>query len=381
MPPAPRITELPPAHDRVAAASARALLLTERETLHRAEAAASDATGVILASLDGVREDDADALKRRALGSMAAAAPLLRAYLSGAIASGRQDARGAARDRLRAELELAERDLLVEPFEAPPRDDASEDIGHAEAATDSYVSAWRGAVLAAVARSVATPETPIAKDVRDAVAMQDYRLRRIAATENAKAYNDEAAFGASWLAGKYTPTGQRIVIPPAVGPSRGPLAFGRALARDERLRRAFRQEQSLPVGARRERTRDVPFLPDEDVEEADGADDLPAWARPLVGRLMRRWEARNDSRTCSFCRSMNGALTLPGSVFSNGHDPGGPHPNCRCTGTIIVLTPKIILMNERRAPQKGRAVVQFEKQLPRDAVARARERELISVRR
>lgn len=381
MPALPRITELPPSHDRVAAASARALLVTERDTLRRAEAAASDATGVILSSLEGVREDDADTLKRRALGAMAAAAPLLRAYLSGAIASGRQDARGAARGRLQAELERAERDLRVEPFDAPPRDDASEDIGHAEAATDSYVSAWRGAVLAAVARSVATPDTPVAKDVRNAVAMQGYRLRRIASTENARAYNDEQAFASAWLAENYTPTGQRIVIPPALGPSRGPQAFGRALARDERLRRAFRQKQPQPAEARRERERDIPFLPDESVEDADDGLDLPAWAQPLVGRLMRRWEARNDGRTCSFCRSMNGALTLPGKPFPNGYEPGGPHPNCRCTGTIIVLTPKIIRMNERRAPQKGRAVLRFEKHLPREAVARARERELVPVRR
>lgn len=372
MPPAsPRITDLPPAHDRVAAASARAILVTERETLRRAEAATNDATGAILASLEGVREDDADALKRRALAAMAAAALLLRANLRSAIASGRQDARGAARDRMQAELERAARDLRAEPFEAPPRDDASEDVGHAEAATDSYVAAWRGAVLAAVARSVASPETPVAKDVRDAVAMQGYRLRRIAATENSKAYNDEHAFGASWLAENYTPTGQRILVPLVESPARGPLAFGRALARDERLRRAFRQERPL----------DAPFLPDSDVEEAAEDHGLPVWAQPLVGRLMRRWEARNDGRTCSFCRSMNGALTLPGKPFPNGHEPGGAHPNCRCTSTIIVLTPEIIRMNERRAPQKGRAVLQTEKQLPREAIARARERELVPVRR
>lgn len=378
---APRIIDLPPAWERSAAASARALLVTERDTLEQAQKAADDATAAVLSSLETVREDDVDQLKRRALGAMGVAAGMLRSSLRYSLVLGRQDARKAARDRLGSELELASSALGVDAFDAPPFDDATEDVGHAEAATDAYVAAWRGAVLAAVARSILTPDTPVAKDVRDAVKMQDHRVRRIVATENSRAFNDEHAFGVQWIGQNYTPCGERLTGPARAAAEAARLgvgaeeyqrayAFGDALTREERLRRAFRRG---PDG--------IPTLVDADVLDAPTGPELPAWAEPLVGTLMRRWDARNDGRTCPFCRAMNGALTLLGKPFTNGYEPGGPHPNCRCTGTLIVLTPKIILENERRAPQKGRAELEFEKRLPQDARNEAAARALIKVKR
>lgn len=53
-------------------------------------------------------------------------------------------------------------------------------------------------------------------------------------------------------------------------------------------------------------------------------------------KLVRRWDAVLDERTCSFCRDMDGEETLPGERFANDLEPGWVHPNCRCIGILVL---------------------------------------------
>lgn len=363
--------------------SQRALLTAERDTLEELDESSKRATEAVLLAIGALTL--AEGKKFAALATVQRAAEQLRTESTGAVLRGRQSARAGALDRLAGELDEAARVLRVEPMEAPPPSDAAEDGPLAQAAGESLSGPWRAGVASAVLAWADDPRLSLPERIREVTRANAFRRRRIAATEISRAFNDEHLEGAAWVAANYTPTGQRIVVPPAVGLARDPESFGRALAREERLRRALREgPRQLPeVEARRDRPRDfpdaIPTLADEDVIDADEVS-LPAWARPLVGKIVKVWNSVLDNRTCPFCRSMHGAITLLGKPYPNGYEPGGPHPNCRCLDMIVVLTPQIIIENEKRAAQKTRAVLQFEKVLPASARAKAAQRALVRVK-
>ncbi|WP_438029001.1 hypothetical protein [Sorangium sp. So ce233] len=381
--PTPRIQHPEEAWEAESRRAQRALLTAERDTLASLDAASRRATEGVLLAIGGLTVSEGK--KLAALAAVQRAAEQLRTDTTAAVQRGRAAARAGALDRLVGELQAAGATLGAERLEAPPPSDAAEDAPLAQAAGESLAGAWRAGVAAAVLAWADDPRLSLAERVREVARAHGFRRRRIAATEVPRAYNDEHLEGTAWVAANYTPAGQRVLIPPALGPARGPLAFGRALARDERLRRAFRQQEpSRPAEALRRGPGDVPLLPDADVLDADEAPvdaGLPAWARPLVGRLVKVWNAALDARTCPFCRSMHGAITLLGRPYPNGYEPGGPHPNCRCMNMLVVLTPEIIRANERRAAQKARAVLAFEKQLPQQARDEAARRALVRVKR
>lgn len=53
-------------------------------------------------------------------------------------------------------------------------------------------------------------------------------------------------------------------------------------------------------------------------------------------KLVRRWNAVLDSKTCKFCSSMDGDETLPGEAFKGDVEPGYVHINCRCISELIL---------------------------------------------
>lgn len=53
-------------------------------------------------------------------------------------------------------------------------------------------------------------------------------------------------------------------------------------------------------------------------------------------KLVRVWNSVLDSKTCSFCRNMDGEETLPGQPFKGGIEPGWVHPSCRCLSELIL---------------------------------------------
>jgi hypothetical protein len=53
--------------------------------------------------------------------------------------------------------------------------------------------------------------------------------------------------------------------------------------------------------------------------------------------LLQRWDSILDQRTCSACAYADGEIVRVGERFSLG-EPGGVHPRCRCTFTLLFGT-------------------------------------------
>lgn len=53
--------------------------------------------------------------------------------------------------------------------------------------------------------------------------------------------------------------------------------------------------------------------------------------------LYRVWDATLDRRTCSTCEGADGSVVGARESFPYG-EPGGVHPFCRCSSTILVST-------------------------------------------
>jgi SPP1 gp7 family putative phage head morphogenesis protein len=51
-------------------------------------------------------------------------------------------------------------------------------------------------------------------------------------------------------------------------------------------------------------------------------------------KLYRMWDAVNDARTCSRCRSAHGTIVRVDDPFPDG-EPGSVHPRCQCTWHIL----------------------------------------------
>jgi hypothetical protein len=159
-----------------------ALLLRERRTLRalvRAEKRAlAHLRRAVAAVLDGAHAsfDPADA--RRALATIRRTAPRLAHSLEQAIVAIRESARADARGTILREIGSA----IVHPLDGR----LEHDVTAAHTAATSYASAW-GARASATVLHESPPEGvhPFRTSARDA------RLERIAATENASAFNDE----------------------------------------------------------------------------------------------------------------------------------------------------------------------------------------------
>jgi SPP1 gp7 family putative phage head morphogenesis protein len=52
------------------------------------------------------------------------------------------------------------------------------------------------------------------------------------------------------------------------------------------------------------------------------------------GRILKRWDATIDGRTCSECRALHGVAVRPNEDFPRGVYQPPLHPHCRCT-TIV----------------------------------------------
>jgi SPP1 gp7 family putative phage head morphogenesis protein len=50
--------------------------------------------------------------------------------------------------------------------------------------------------------------------------------------------------------------------------------------------------------------------------------------------LLKVWDAQLDKRTCFACSSMDGTIVGANERFPGG-EPGGVHPNCRCTFQVL----------------------------------------------
>jgi hypothetical protein len=153
--------------------SAALLIKAEGRMLARLRAAARP---VIARATTSLADD-----RRHAMATVRRTAPLLQRSVERAIATGRAETRTTARRDLATELPAADPSGLSGREE----DDAAAE--HTAAA--SYASAWGAAAMAAVLAWSEEPERSLAAHVAEAE--QDHRLRRIASTESASAFNDE----------------------------------------------------------------------------------------------------------------------------------------------------------------------------------------------
>lgn len=203
-----KLERVEPAWARLHRESAKALLRAEAAMLRELRAALRSAAGRALLSLS----DDAD--RTHALLVVRQAVKDAALALEHALVHGKTSARRVALHRVAAEVALLTRQLEAHGFDGPEApemsDGSAEDAALAQTAAGSLASAWGASVIAGIARwsDDPTSTTPI-RAARAAVDQVDYRLRRTAATETSRSFNDEHAEaldeiadandGATWL--------------------------------------------------------------------------------------------------------------------------------------------------------------------------------------
>ncbi len=184
--------------------SAAALLSAERRALEQLRVTAA---GVIHEAADAAEAAAAHDPKHRRLFAIAAtkrAMVRLSATLETALAASRHQARVASLGRLSAELDLLRRQLVAAGIHEAPRvphlSDSAEDGPAAHAAAASYTAAWGTAAVAAILAWERRTDLSLAAALRRTIPANDYRIRRIATTETARAFNDEHDEGVGYVA-------------------------------------------------------------------------------------------------------------------------------------------------------------------------------------
>lgn len=215
---------------------------------------------------------------------MTEAALLLRVAAERIIRAGRLNAKTAAHATLAQQLALAAEEA---PYLLPTEELVGEDED------DRKWALWLGANLARRFRALATGQLEEGAKPREAVAVAakglDGRLRVIATTETARAYNVE---------------------------------------REAELSNYFERSR-LQVAADEGR-----LAAELDQTPAPQRRPFPAVAGTLVP--FKWWNAAGDKRTCGRCDQLDGTV-LPLNIPWPDGPPGSIHPNCRCTDDIILM--------------------------------------------
>ncbi len=186
-----------------ARAAQRALILSERSLLLSLRSTVRIATAHSVASIATLHQRDPRARAEAAIAVLADRAPTLIASLAHAIQVGRLGAKRHSLQRLSSEWEAvraavtkaghADPGPLTYPATLKPTDRAA-----ASASSASLGAAWLTATSAAVWTAPAPEDLPAA--VTRAADEQDYRTRRTATTEAARAFADARDEGMGWQA-------------------------------------------------------------------------------------------------------------------------------------------------------------------------------------
>lgn len=191
---------------RTQRATAMALLRAEAGMLHRLRVAMRLGGSATLERLAALPDGD-----RRRVATMAAAAVRtgiidVRGALVSATVTGRLATKQTSLDRLAVEWARVRGEVSALGFDAPAAllpgvTQAPEDDAAGELAGQSLATAWGTAMLAAVWKwQDATDRRGLPGVAVDAQARLDGRVRRVAATESARAFADARDEGMGWVA-------------------------------------------------------------------------------------------------------------------------------------------------------------------------------------
>lgn len=194
-----RLAQIPPDWAKLHRVSAGAFLLAEGRSLASVRRVARGVLADTMLAVDGMQAVGASA-KSALFQAVQSGGKKMQAAIASAIVDARDDARELALARLDKEISLLER-LIGVDLDRPERSDGGEDASHGDVAGSSFSAAWTAALLGAVLRWADDPSSRLS--LRAAAEQQDYRLRRIAATEVSRAYNDEHDEGTGWLVDTY----------------------------------------------------------------------------------------------------------------------------------------------------------------------------------
>ena len=189
------LSRLPPTWARINRATANHLLRAEASTLADLRSHLRRATKTVAYAV-GTGNASGAGGQLVLLGSIQAAAGPLADGVVGAIQAGRARARRLAGTRLDVELSAVESMTGVSIARPAPAQAA--DDGSARRIAGTFTTGWARAVSVDFTATDITP-TKITK----ASTEQDFRLRRIAATENARAYSEAHAVAAHTVAARH----------------------------------------------------------------------------------------------------------------------------------------------------------------------------------
>jgi len=280
-----KLDKVPERWERVHKQGLKRLVHTEAVSTVKMRTEVRRVHSQLVSMLDGTKAEGLRALKQ--------AREHMARTVAEQINKTRVRARDAALDQTQAELRQLTRDVRAAGKRVPDlahklgsagetkASATAADLANADAIGNAFASRWAQSVLHHIVNASDEDETDVAWNARMVAAQMDHQIKRIAATETSKAYNDE----------------HDSAINDALGDVTGD---------DE-------DDTGLAV---------------ESTEEADVWD----------GRgVFKMWNAYLDRATCVECRSHDGEIVAPSEPFSNRDVPGHMHPNCRCEQTLVYL--------------------------------------------
>jgi Phage Mu protein F like protein len=265
---------------------ARTLILAERGTLRDARdvvRAHVDHAVASLARAAGSGQSE-DAQRRQASAQTRAVVAGLSLGLAHSLRRKRLEARALSRSILSQHLE-EDGIALGDDVGHDPHDDAA-----AQASASAYAAAWGAAAILAIRKWSREPDKSLPAAIAKTVPATDGRLRRIAATETAGAFNGERADAAAEAHDLLEARYEEPAAPGYTSP-----------------------EQPEQLGAGPYRGMVIP-------ERRE--------------RLVKIWSAILDGRTCPECRRLNGTAVYADGEFPEGDPP--IHPFCRCLPVVVL---------------------------------------------
>lgn len=199
-----KLARVPPAWAKLHTQSQRALVRAEAKALGTMRASAKAVHSHVVAQLATAPNHI------HAIGAVRSARSHIARAVSNSVFQARSNARDAAQVRLAAELEQLHKELHRLGIERPDlivqRSDGAEDSAIAVMLGESYGSAWAAAMLVVILRWERQDKASrgsLPGQARVVLEQIDFRIRRIAATETARAFNNEHDEGVGYVAAQH----------------------------------------------------------------------------------------------------------------------------------------------------------------------------------
>lgn len=203
-----RLERVPPEWAKVHAGTQAALLRSEARALTALRKTVSEIIHRVANDVEPFVGGTPSHVKLRVMVAIRKATAALHGRVEHTVRLGRQEARLSSLRRLRVELDLLRSQLTDYGFgpeshpSDPPLSKSDHDAAFAHQTGMSFASAWSAVALGSTLQWAEDPSKSLPAAIRRTATLTDYRLRRIATTDTARAFNDEHDEGVGYVVGQ-----------------------------------------------------------------------------------------------------------------------------------------------------------------------------------